>query len=365
MSYNKRQKKEVPVTEDGQVGIRATLNNMGFDDSSIGYDDKNGVVTLNGKAFMTPTYLDDNKGISYAKKSDIEKNVVDFYKGSNNPVVRVSDSFSNLAGKYGLSADALTYGNGTVSIGGKPLDIMYIDDEGKSWARENTVSDAVNSHVNFSQVKSPVDLAREYEEKYLDKVMDLYDDILNREEFSYDPEEDPVFQAYREKYLKEGNRATREAVAEYSALTGGLANSSAITAGAQANQYYASQIANAIPELAQIAYQRYAEKYQTDMGLLDDMLSIYNSAYKNAQNANVLQTSNINSVAKSNVDRDLMENQTFWDNRLNLQKYDEIIRDRYWKELLNAQDLQGLILDNTQKEIYLNYYDRLLQADLY
>lgn len=39
MAYSKNKwKVTVPTRQDGQVGIRATLNNMGFSDDAIGYD---------------------------------------------------------------------------------------------------------------------------------------------------------------------------------------------------------------------------------------------------------------------------------------------------------------------------------------
>ena len=135
MANNKKQlKKDVPTTQNGQVGIRATLNNMGFSDSDIGFNEKEQAVTIGGKNFMKPDYLDEEAGISYATDKNIQKSLVDFYKNSSNPIVRVSDAYSSLAGQYGLSADALSYGNDTVSIGGIPLDVLYIDGENKAWA---------------------------------------------------------------------------------------------------------------------------------------------------------------------------------------------------------------------------------------
>ena len=56
-------KTEVPYTDDGQVGIRASLKNMGFRDSEIGYDSPSGTVTLNGKALMKPGFMAIYKGV--------------------------------------------------------------------------------------------------------------------------------------------------------------------------------------------------------------------------------------------------------------------------------------------------------------
>ena len=363
-------KKKVPKLEDGQVGIRATLNNMGFSDSQIGYDQASSMVTLNGKGLMKPTYMDNDAGISYANQKDIQNSVKDYFSNSGDPVVRVSDAYAGSAGKYGLSADALSYGDGTVSIGGNPIDILYVDDEGKSWARQSIIDSATTSYANKAGVKAPLDLAEEYVSKYLSDVKSLARDLSSRE-FSYNPDEDSVFQAYKAKYMKEGARAGQDAMASYSALTGGYVNSAAVTAGAQANQYYAQKISDAIPELAQAAYNRYIEKYQADLGLLNDMADIYNSAYKNLADANAKQIDNANLSASSNVQRDQNEWTQNWKELQNQQSYDKNVRDSYWDEIQNSlsaenkiASTEGLILDNNQKRLYEQYYQLFLDAEL-
>lgn len=369
---------EVPVRQDGQVGIRATLNNMGFSNDSIGYDDASGYVTLNGRSFMKPGYLDDEAGVSYANAGDIQKSVINFYRNTSNPVVRVSDAYAGAAGQYGLSADALTYGNGTVSIGGTPLDILYIDGEGKAWAWQNDVQNAVDAYANQTGVQTPMDLADEYARRYLSGAKNLADRLSRMEDFSYDPDTDPVFQAYQQKYRLEGDRASRNAAASYASLTGGYGNSAAATAAAQAGQYYAKQLTDTIPTLAQQAYDRYIEKYQTDLSLLDQMVDLYDTAYENAASANDRQRENANTSAKSNVERDqasyernLRDWEKEWEERQNWQAFDQAGRDSYWNEVFNTQAVtqnnyqnEGLRLDNVQKQIYQQYYEQLLRAEL-
>ena len=368
---------DVPKTQDGLVGIRASLNNMGFSNDSIGFDDKSKTVTLNGKAFMKPTYLDEDAGISYADTKDIQKSLVNFYSNSSDPIVRVSDAYSSGAGKYGLTADALTYGNGTVSVGGNPLDVIYIDGENKAWAWQSSVDDAIESYANNSGITSPQKLAEEYANKYLTRAENILRDIQSREDFSYNPDEDPVYLAYKNKYLTESDRAARNSMSNYAALTGGYMNSAAVTAGAQAHQYYASQLANAIPGLAQQAYERYMDKYNTGMDLFRETVDLYNVAYDNAYSANNQQVYNVNSVAKSNTDRDKAAYENYWDNlinsqnyELNNQKYAQNELESYWDNILKEQELNsaknkntGIILDNDQKRIYLEYYKKFLEAD--
>ncbi len=376
MDYNQEKEKKNPT--DGMVGIRQTLRDMGFSDRQIGYNEKTNTVTLGGRDLMTPGYLDNDAGVSYATKQDIQKSVVNHFKGTENPVVRVSDAFAAASGPYGLSADALTYGNGTVSVGGKPISVLYIDDEGKAWARQNTVTGAVVDYVSQSGVESPNDLANYYREKYLTGAENILSDLSNWEEFSYNPENDPVFQAYRNKYQLEGERAGREAVSDMAALTGGYASSAAVTAGAQARQYYAKQLTDVIPELAQQAFDRYVEKYQAELSLAEQMISLYDKVYGNALSANEEQTENVNAVAKSNVERDRNAREENWENMfydleqekgflqnqgLSLSNQEKATHLDYYEALLQEEVRKGN-LSNREAEIYLEYYEQILAEEL-
>ncbi|MDO5311489.1 MAG: hypothetical protein Q4E94_06240 [Clostridia bacterium] len=385
---NEKIKKEVPVRGD-TVGIRATLNNMGFSNSSIGYNEADGTVTLGGKAFMKPKYVDENRGISYSTKNDIQKSLVDFYRDSSNPIVRVSDAYAAAAGKNGLTADALSYGNGTVMIGGTPLDTLYIDDEGKAWAWQSDVDSLTSAYANRSGVRSPDSVLNEYSRRYMSDVRDLLRNTADRESFSYDPESDPVYKAYREKYILEGDRASKNAIADYSANTGGYVNSAAVTAGSLANQYYAKQLSDKLPDLAQAAYERYLDEYNLNLDTADKLLAAYKAEYSNAADANNQLRKNANNTADSAVARDNAaynreferqkadrayeqdEFERYWDNLLNQQSYDTQERDNYWSEIFNAQKRTSntyqntaALLDNKEKEIYLEYYKRLLESEL-
>ena len=372
MTYNteKEQNKgtnDVPVREDGTVGIRATLNKMGFANNRIGYSEKEGAVTLDNRALIKPAYLDDAAGVSYAAEKDIQKSLVDYYQSSNNPIVRVSDAYASAAGKAGLSADALTYGNGTVSIGGTPLDILYVDGDGKSWTWQNNVEDAVRNYLDSTDVQDPLSLAETYRRRYLTDASNLLENLQNREAFSYNPDEDPVYQAYKNKYMLEGERASRDAMATYSSLTGGYANSAAATAAAQAELYYARYLTDAIPTLAQQAYERYNQQYQNDLSLVKSMVDFYDTAYQNAVDANTAQRNNVNLSAASNVARDQASWEQNWEEAFNEQEYAENQWDVYLKEQSAEKNTlvnEGLKLDNLQKEIYQKYYEQLLQEEL-
>lgn len=109
----------------------------------------------------------------------------------------------------------------------------------------------------------------EYTNRYDATIQDLLGQIINREAFSYDPATDPLYGQYRKQYAREGQRATADALGAAAAASGGIASSYANTAAAQAGNYYAAQMTDKIPELYQLAYNKYLSDYNmklSDLG---------------------------------------------------------------------------------------------------
>lgn len=109
----------------------------------------------------------------------------------------------------------------------------------------------------------------EYTNRYDDTIQDLLGQIVNRKDFSYDPENDQLYSQYRKQYTREGQRATQDALGAAAAASGGIPSSYAVNAAAQAGDYYASQMTDKIPELYQLAYNKYMNDYNmklSDLG---------------------------------------------------------------------------------------------------
>ena len=126
----------------------------------------------------------------------------------------------------------------------------------------------------------------EYESQYDPAIDALLNEILNREDFSYDVMNDPLYQQYAQMYQREGDRAMRETLAEAAAGAGGM-NSYAITAASQANNYYNSQLTDKIPELYQLAYQMYINDKESkvqDLGILQNMDATQYGRYRDTIN---------------------------------------------------------------------------------
>lgn len=114
---------------------------------------------------------------------------------------------------------------------------------------------SLNSSDYIDKINSLV--KPEYESKYNDTISQLMDKIANKEKFSYDFNADPLYQNYKDNYVKLGNEAAMNAAASVSGLTGGYGNSYAATAASQANQQYLTQLNNVIPELYNAAMNKY------------------------------------------------------------------------------------------------------------
>ena len=108
---------------------------------------------------------------------------------------------------------------------------------------------------NFQYEKSP-----EIIDNYRDIIDSAANAIANREAFSYNPDNDPLFSVYQKQYTREGDRAAANALANAAMLSGGQASTAAIAASQQANNYYNAQLADKIPELEARAYQRYQDE---------------------------------------------------------------------------------------------------------
>ena len=144
--------------------------------------------------------------------------------------------------------------------------------------RTGLVDDLLNKQLNYGNYS--YDVAQpEYTNRYDETIQDLLKQILNREAFSYDPERDQLYSQYRKQYTREGDRAQQNAIGAAAAASGGIPSSYAATAAAQAGDYYAAQMTDKIPELYQLAYNKYMNDYNMKLGDLGAVQGAEQSDY--------------------------------------------------------------------------------------
>ena len=76
---------------------------------------------------------------------------------------------------------------------------------------------------------------------------------------------------------RQAELAAENALGKAAALTGGQASTAAVAASQQAGGYYRAMLAGKLPELAQLAYERYSGERKTHLSAIDRMLDAADS----------------------------------------------------------------------------------------
>lgn len=101
-----------------------------------------------------------------------------------------------------------------------------------------------------------------YSSQWRGKLEDAIGKILDRKDFSYDLNGDALYQQYKDRYVQQGKMAMMDTLGQASSLTGGYGNSYAQGAGQQAYQSYLQGLTDKIPELYQLALDKYDREGQ-------------------------------------------------------------------------------------------------------
>lgn len=88
-------------------------------------------------------------------------------------------------------------------------------------------------------------------------LQSVINERLNRKKFSYDLNGDALYQQYKDNYITQGKQASMDVMGQAAAMTGGYGNSYAQTVGQQTYQGYLQGLNDKIPELYQLALNRY------------------------------------------------------------------------------------------------------------
>ena len=103
----------------------------------------------------------------------------------------------------------------------------------------------------------------------LDRELDALYAAISGRRFSYDPYSDPLYRSYAARYVQNGRMAMRDTMGQAAALTGGYASSYGQAVGQQQYDEYLRALSEAMPELYQMAYQRYSAEGEALRGAYD------------------------------------------------------------------------------------------------
>ena len=130
-----------------------------------------------------------------------------------------------------------------------------------------------------------------YQSKYQGQIDRVMQNITDRKHFQYDVNGDALYQQYKDRYTQMGRQAMQDTMGQAAALTGGYGNTYAQNVGQQAYGQYMQGLTDKIPELYQLALDKYdrdatleKEKYSvlkdadaTDYGRWGDTLNQWNT----------------------------------------------------------------------------------------
>ena len=259
---------------------------------------------------------------------------------------------------------------------GKYPDFSYDEEapeyDNKYEEEQDAILDQIGKYPDFSWDQEAPTYTNPYEE--LQK--ELLDQILNRPDFSWSKDTDPAFGEYQKQYLREGERATANALAQAAAASGGQTSSYAATAASQAGNYYASQLSDKIPELYDRAYQRYLSEYEqlaNNLGMVNtqqqisykeylDRLNQYNQDKNFAYQQHLDDYNMLLSYLDAVNGQEQMDYQEYKDKlgQYNVDK--EFAYQQYLDNYNKLQSYLGNLQDSNESE-YKKYLDEQQRAD--
>ncbi|MBQ9856291.1 MAG: peptidoglycan-binding protein [Clostridia bacterium] len=170
--------------------------------------------------------------------------------------------------------------------------------------------------VKFLEENKPKDYASEYTKR----IDDMINQVLSREDFTYDPGSDPMYQKLKDESTYLGKRAMNDAMGAASALSGGYANSFAQTAGEHAYQDYMAQLTSGMDDMYQLALSA----YDAETGRMESELKALTDAESKAYERYVND----------------------------IEEYNKTL-EYYYKKLLDEQEQANWLLKNTPPKYYI------------
>lgn len=217
-----------------------------------------------------------------------------------------------------------------------------VEEKRPTYKKSEQIISAENSLENWEKNKPG-----EYKSKYSDEIENILTSILNREKFSYNLNADPLYNQYREQYVENGKKTMWDTIANASALTGGYANSYAVSAGNQSYNNYISELNEIALDLYDRAYSVYKDETQYNsekLEILNDLEKIGYDKYRDYsddyyKNGEYL-LKKLSQMSESEYEKFLDEAEAYENDRdYNYQKYlDEIEQLQFEKELAFSKD---------------------------
>lgn len=236
--------------------------------------------------------------------------------------------------------------NNTVGEGFDYKDFTY-DDFSYDDYQESGVVTAAKQALEAQMANKP----GAYQSQWQSQLDEAIKKILNREKFSYDFNGDALYQQYKDKYIQQGKMAMADTMGQAAAMTGGYGNSYAATVGNQAYQQSLQKLNDIVPELYQMAYDRYNQEGQ----------DLYNQYALLGERENADYGRYRDSVSDWEAERDYLTGRYEDERNLDYSKYIDDRNYEYDKYLSDRNFAYGQYSDD-KSYAYNNYRDGIADA---
>lgn len=197
----------------------------------------------------------------------------------------------------------------------------------KDYQQSQSVIDAYNALQQHNANKPG-----KYNSRWQSTIDNVINKILNREKFSYDLNGDALYHQYKDQYTTQGKLAMMNTMGQAAAMTGGYGSSYSQAAGQQAYQGYLQQLNEVVPQLYQMAYDRYNQEGQ-DMYSQYSMLSAQDQAeygkYRDEVSDYYTDRDYLTGVYNSERDFDYVQYQ--YNSDMEYNAYRDQVKDAQWQ----------------------------------
>ena len=185
-----------------------------------------------------------------------------------------------------------------------------------------------------------------YQNQYQAQLDSLYNQVMNRGDFTFDLNGNALYQMYKDQYMNQGKQAMMDTMGQAATLTGGYGNSYANTAGNQAYQSYLQKLNDVVPQLYQMELDRYNQAGENLLKQYQMTADLENAAYGKYRDT----------VADWNTERDFANADYLTRYEQDYQNYANMLN--YWNQM--AQRENAAYFDQQQMDMAQNQFDQEL-----
>lgn len=237
------------------------------------------------------------------------------------------------------------------TVGGQAITPEYVEN-GVAYVKREDADKAIENMESRAGVIGMDGAEKARQEKYGESEDKALDKITQREEFSYDTETDPAFQAYREVYEDLAEKAYRRVLNDNNTSVTGASNV-VLSEAMEAQNNELRKLAQMVPELYENAFDRYIEEGEADRKDVDTITKVADSFYDRLYNQNLDATDRLREAGE----KEREEKQRWTDNARDAE-------DDYYDHALDDIDIAKGNIDIAKGNMELEVYPETLRNEI-